>query len=40
LSKGNIKAIAEAIDLSQIGISFSAKPIIHGGAAMEWIKKN
>lgn len=34
--KGNVNAIAEAIDLSQFGISFSAKPIIHGGAAMEY----
>jgi hypothetical protein len=36
LIKGNVNAIAEAIDLSQIGISFSTKPIIHGGAAMEY----
>ncbi len=33
---GNIGNLENEIDISLLGISFSSKPIIHGGAAMEY----
>lgn len=33
---GNVSSIDNIIDLSEFEITFSSKPIIHGGAAMEY----